>query len=350
VIVGHSKRRGQRFIGILALLSMAILISVTRANAQTGAKAGALRPIGIGVASLCSCWLPVYVADAQGFFKEQGLDAKVTTFNGGSQSMAALSSGDIQIVGGSGVRGVTSRAQGLDAIAVLSQTDGFYLQLMAVKKGIASVKDLRGKTVSVRPGALSEQFMRFLIKREGMVDSVKVIGTPTEQAELALVQRGDVDAVMTTEPNATYYVANKLATPIINFNNLDEVKAQGLSDLVPSHTLTYLARESWLAMPGNDDLTRRFVLAMAKSLALIKKNPDIAVKTWSALGGLGKDDPKIIADSIRTTVGTFSQNGCSTKVGIDNLQKVVLAVDGVKERLPYEKLATNKYFPTGTCQ
>jgi NitT/TauT family transport system substrate-binding protein len=314
-----------------------------------GAQAQQLKPLAIGLASLCSCWLPLYVADAEGLFKEQGLDAKVTTFSGGAQSMAALASNDIQIVGGSGVRGITARAQGLDTIAVLSQSDAFYLQFMAVKKDIKSVKDLQGKQVSVRPGALTEQLLKYLIKRDGIEANVQIVGTTNEQAELALVQRGAVDAVMTTEPNATFYVANKLATPVINFNDPNEVKKNGLSDLVPSHTLTYLAREAWLAQPGSDDLTRRFVAAMQKSLALIRKNPDIAIKTWQKLGGVAKDDPKVIAESIRTTISSFSPNGCSTKVGMDNLQKVVLAIGGVKQAIPYDKLATNKYFASGVC-
>jgi len=335
-------------LGCQAIGALFLFLSAFAAHGQNpgGEK---LRPLTIGVASLCSCWLPLYVADSHGLFKEQGLDAKVITFSGGSQSMAALASNDIQIVGGSGVRGITARAQGLDTIAVLSQSDAFYLQFMAVKKDIKSVQDLKGKQVSVRPGALTEQLLKYLVKREGIESSVQVVGTTNEQAELALVQRGAVDAVMTTEPNATFYVANKLATPVINFNDPKEVKKNGLSDLVPSHTLTYLARETWLAQPGSDDLTRRFVAAMQKSLALIRKDPDAAIKTWQALGGVGKDEPKVIADSIRTTISSFSPNGCSTKQGMDNLQKVVLAIGQIKQTIPYDKLATNKYFPAGAC-
>ena len=330
-----------------AIAAVVFVLAASAALAQQ--PAAKLRPLSIGVASLCSCWLPLYVADSHGLFKEEGLDAKVVTFSGGSQSMAALASNDIQIVGGSGVRGITSRAQGLDTIAVLSQSDQFYLQFMAVTKDIKSVKDLKGKQVSVRPGALTEQLLKYLVKRDGIESTVQIVGTTTEQAELALVQRNAVDAVMTTEPNATFYVANKLATPVINFNDPNEVKKNGLGDLVPAHTLTYLAREAWLAQPGSDDLTRRFVAAMQKSLALIRKDPDTAIKTWQALGGVGKDDPKIIADSIRTTISSFSPNGCSTKQGFDNLQKVVLAIGQIKETIPFDKLATNKYFAPGAC-
>jgi NitT/TauT family transport system substrate-binding protein len=306
--------------------------------------------VNIGVASQCSCWLPLYVADAKGFFKEEGLDAKVITFSGGSQSMAAITSGDIQIVGGAGVRGITARSGGLDTLNILSETDGFYLQLMAVKGDLKSIADLKGKTVAVRPGALSDQFTRFLLKRAGIADQVQIVGTPTEQSEVALVQSKQVDAVMTNEPNATFYLAKDMAKPIINFNNLDELKSQGLGDLVPSHTLTYLAKESWLESGNHGDIARKFILAMRKSLDLIKSNPQVAIDTWSKLGGVASgDNPKIIADSIKTSIGSFSKTGCSTKAGMDNLQKLAVSLGRLKEPFPFNKLATNAYFPAGVC-
>jgi sulfonate transport system substrate-binding protein len=313
-------------------------------------EAADLPKVSIGVASQCSCWLPLYVADVQGFFRSEGLDAKVITFSGGSQSMAAIASGDIQIVGGAGVRGVTARASGLDTLAILSETDGFYLQLMSVKGDLKSLEDLKGKTVSVRPGALSDQFMRLLLKRSGLTDQVQIVGTPTEQSEAALAQSKQVDATMTTEPNATFYVARGIAKPIINFNNLDELQARGLGDLVPSHTLTYLARESWLRADKNGDVARKFVSAMRKSLDLIRSEPQIAIDTWSKLGGIASgDNRQIIADSIRTSIGSFSRTGCSTKAGIDNLQKLAVSLGQLHEQLPFEKLATNAYFPAGAC-
>jgi NitT/TauT family transport system substrate-binding protein len=329
-------------------LVFALLGAAPLSHAQSAAPSSL--PITIGLASQCSCFLTVYVADAQGFFKAQGLDAKVITFGSGGQSMAALASGDAQIVGGAGVRGVTSRVQGLDTIAVFAQTDGFYLQLMAVSPGIKSIQDLRDKTVTVRPGALSDQFLRFLLKREGLTDSVKIVGTATEQSELALVQSKAVDAAMTNEPNATLYLEKRLAMPVINFQDPAEMKARGLGDLVPSHTLDYIARESWLAKPGSDEAARRFVRAMRQAMEMIRKDPEIAVKTWNALGsGFASDQPKIIGDSVRTTIKIFSRDGCLTKVGIENIQKVSMATGELKEALPFDRLATNKYFPAGAC-
>lgn len=314
------------------------------------AEAADLPKVSIGVASQCSCWLPLYVADVEGFFKNEGLDAKVITFSGGSQSMAAITSGDIQIVGGAGVRGITARAGGLDTLDILSETDGFYLQLMSVKGEVRSLGDLKGKTITVRPGALSDQFTRFLLKRAGIADQVQIVGTPTEQSEAALVQSKQVDAVMTTEPNATFYVAKGMAKPIINFNNLDELKVHGLGDLVPSHTLTYLAKESWLRAEKNGEIARKFIAAMRKSLDLIRSNPRVAIDTWGKLGGVASaDNPQIIADSIKTSIGSFSATGCSTKAGIDNLQKLAVSLGQLKEPLPFDKLATNAYFPTGVC-
>jgi ABC-type nitrate/sulfonate/bicarbonate transport system substrate-binding protein len=344
------QRKHYRRLLVVLLAASNFLLGATGVQAQA-VTPQKLIPVNLGVASLCSCWLTLYVAKAQGLFKDEGLDANITTFSGGSQSMAALASGDIQIVGGAGVRGVTARQQGLDTVAIFAQTDGFYLQLMAVDPGIRTFRDLRGKTITVRPGALSDQFLRFLLQREGMTGAVQIVGTPTEQAELALVQTKRVDAAMTNEPNATLYRDKKLATPIINFNNIEELKAHGLADLVPSHTLTYLARESWLAKPDSAEIARRFDAAMQKAMALIRKDPEIAVKTWGGLGaGSSMSESEIIADSVRTTVAIFSKNGCLTEAGMANIQKVSIASGELKKTLPFDQLATNKYFPAGVCE
>jgi ABC-type nitrate/sulfonate/bicarbonate transport system substrate-binding protein len=336
---------------VVFLAAVGLVAGGGRAQAQASTQPPRLIPLNVGVASMCSCWLTLYVADAQGLFKAEGLDAKITTFSGGSQSMAALASGDVQIAGGAGVRGVTARLQGLDTIAIFAQTDGFYLQLMAVKPGLRTLQDLKGQRVTVRPGALSDQFLRFLLQRAGLTGSVQIVGTPTEQAELALVQTHAVDAVMTNEPNATVYLEKKLATPMINFNNTDELKAQGLGDLVPSHTLTYLAREKWLALPGSADTARRFVAAMQKAMEMIRQNPEIAVQTWGKLGaGASMSESGVISDSVRTTVRIFSKNGCLTQAGMANIQKVSAATGDLKKTLPFDQLATDKYFPAGVCQ
>lgn len=342
-----------RWLGSLCVaLVLATVIGADRdAVAQVPSNTNEPLPVTVGLASLCSCWLTVYVADSQGLFKKHGLNAKVITFGGGAQSMAAIASGDIQIVGGAGVRGITARAKGLDAVAIFAQTDGFYLQLMAVKDGINTMQDLKGKTVAVRPGALSDTFMRYLLKRNGLTDTVKIVGTPTEQAELALVQTKAVDAVMTNEPNATLYTARNMAKPIINFNNVDELKKNGLDELIPSHTLTYLARESWLSKVGSDEIARRFVTAMREAMELIRTNPDVAIKTWNGLAsGFATDEPQIIAESVKTNTRLFSRDGCLTRIGMDNIQKVSMATGELTQVAPYESLATNKYFASGVCR
>jgi hypothetical protein len=93
------------------------------------------------------------------------------------------------------------------------------------------------------------------------------------------------------------------------------------------------------------------VAAMQQAMELIRKDPEVAVKTWNALGsGFAMDEPKIIGDSVRTTIRIFSRNGCLTKTGMENIQKVSMAGGEIKEVLPFDKLATNKYFPPGACQ
>src|SRR6266702_2123959 len=70
--------------------------------------------IVVGLSSVNVAFLPVYVTEDKGFFKDEGLDVLVVMFNAGATNLQALIGGDVQIMAGGVPETVLARASGVD--------------------------------------------------------------------------------------------------------------------------------------------------------------------------------------------------------------------------------------------
>ena len=70
--------------------------------------------IVVGLSSVNVAFLPVYVSEAKGFFKDEGLDVLLVLFNAGATDLQALIGGDVQIMGSAFVETIGGRAAGVD--------------------------------------------------------------------------------------------------------------------------------------------------------------------------------------------------------------------------------------------
>ena len=68
----------------------------------------------VGVSTVNVAFLPIYVTQDKGFFKDEGLDVLVVMFNAGATNLQALIGGDVQIMAGGVPETVLARASGLD--------------------------------------------------------------------------------------------------------------------------------------------------------------------------------------------------------------------------------------------
>ena len=56
--------------------------------------------IVVGVSTVNVAFLPIYVTQDKGFFKDEGLDVLAVMFNAGATNLQALIGGDVQIMAG----------------------------------------------------------------------------------------------------------------------------------------------------------------------------------------------------------------------------------------------------------
>src|SRR5262245_57479593 len=68
----------------------------------------------LGLSSVNIAFLPVYVSQEKGFFKDAGLEVLPVMFNAGATNLQALIGGDVQIMAGGVPETVLARASGVD--------------------------------------------------------------------------------------------------------------------------------------------------------------------------------------------------------------------------------------------
>ncbi|MBI3000899.1 MAG: ABC transporter substrate-binding protein, partial [Deltaproteobacteria bacterium] len=162
--------------------------------------------------------IPPYLAKDLGYFKEEGLDVEIVSFEGGVGSLRAMMAGSADLALTSGDPPILARAQGAPIKMVLS-TSPFLEAVMTVQGNIKEVKDLKGKKIGIQePNGFADIFSRRLL---GMAkikpDEVQFIGTSTAGRVPALLT-GQVDTgVMHVEQAIRAIKRNPNLRNLVNF-------------------------------------------------------------------------------------------------------------------------------------
>ncbi|MBQ8017138.1 MAG: ABC transporter substrate-binding protein [Methanobrevibacter sp.] len=111
----------------------------------------------------------LFVADAQGLYKEKGINTELVQFNNGGDLMTAMASGDVD-VGYVGISPVLSSVAAGVPVKVISaaQNEGSGI-LVTSDSGISDAKDFSGKTIAT-PGEASIQhvLLSYYLQQNGL--------------------------------------------------------------------------------------------------------------------------------------------------------------------------------------
>jgi len=248
-------RRGKAslLIGLIVFLSALLL---PRADAR----------IVIGVSTVNVAFLPIYVTQDKGFFKDEGLDALVVMFNAGATNLQALIGGDVQIMAGGLPETVLARASGVDIKNFWAISNLMPFQIYGAPT-FKSLKDAKGKKFAIsRFGSLSEFLTRSSL-RQFSVDA----------KEVTLLQIG------ATPARFTALAGGMVDATVLWFPVTERAKAMGftklfdLKDLYPDWTnVGFIARESWLTK--EKEQATKFLRAYQRGVRHTRENRDDGIK------------------------------------------------------------------------
>jgi len=220
-----------------------------------------------------SSQLPIRVAMAKGYFREQGIAIEPIFIRGGPAAMAALISGDADFasVGGAQVV-IRPRARGLD-VSIIGSVSNYVTYLIIGSKGTKTVADLKGKIIGVTgAGAFSDFAMRLFFKKNNLEPDkdviLRAVGNTTMRA--VALEKGLIAAAPFIPEDAVRLIDNGF--PLIA--NLNESL-----DIPQSIIIT---RDE--VLEKYPETSKRFLKALVLGIQLAKKNKKEAIQAGYAAG------------------------------------------------------------------
>jgi NitT/TauT family transport system substrate-binding protein len=152
----------------------------------------------------------VWVAQQRGIYAKNGIDAKISFFNTGAQSIPAMQGGAVDVLLSIPGIGMVAMERGIDLAAIFQDEtahaappDSASVQVME-SSPIKSLADLRGKKIGV--GGLSTQntiAVKMLLDKAGVdLSSISLAEVPFT-AMVNAIKAGHVDAAVPVDPFTT---------------------------------------------------------------------------------------------------------------------------------------------------
>ena len=239
----------------------------------------------VGLSSVNVAFLPVYVTEAKGYFKDEGLDVLLVLFNAGATNLQALIGGDVQIMGSAFVETIGGRAAGVDIKNFWGVCNIMPFQLYS-QPDFKSMKQAKGKRFAIsRFGSLTDFLTRATLRHFGVDEKeVTILQIGSTPARFAALSAKGVDA------------------SIVWFPVTEIAKAQGYNKLLDLKEVfpewpyeTFAARESYLAKER--DQVNRFLRAHQRGVKYMLDNKADAVRIMQkyvkmdpAYAGAGYDE------------------------------------------------------------
>ena len=153
-------------------------------------------------------YLPLTIAESQGFFKAEGLDLTIADFAGGSQALRAVVGGSADVVSGAFEHTLNMQSKGQKLRAFVLQGRAPQIVLGVNPKtmpGFKTVADLKGKKIGVTaPGSSTNVMVNFILAKAGLKPSdVAIVGVGGGQGAVAAMRAGQIDAISNLDPVIT---------------------------------------------------------------------------------------------------------------------------------------------------
>ena len=234
---------------------------------------------------------PVWIAQAQGLFRQYGLDVDLV-FLSSIRTDQGVMTGDTPIGFGTNVLAV--RLSGADLIAI-GGVSNYMPYTVVTAPGITSPQDLRGKTAAVtQPGASNTVATLIMLRRWGLEPGRDVIlqHTPGVVEQVALLTQRLADVALLTPPGSSRAVESGLI-PLMNT----------APERIPFLLTAIGTTETWAR--DHQEEIRRYLRAHVMAIGVARKDPQV---TKALIGKYTQtDDPAALDEAYATYRDTWGQ-------------------------------------------
>lgn len=272
-------------------------------------------------------YLSIYVAEARGFFRDEGLENETVVISG-PLATAALLSGDVDFSGGGG-SGMRAALKGAPVKGIFFQTEKVTFYLIA-DPSIKSAADLKGKRVAVGSSGDTQDRMITMFAERGGVSSRDIVriamGSDTNTRILA-IKSGAAHA-STVDPGGLVF-AQKQGLVSLGF----------LGDLFPMPFQGFVTLDRKIR--DNPGQIKRWLKAAIRGLMFVRDRPEEAVDLGIKKLQLGNATRPMIVEGTKNYARALPQGipGLPTPEGIKNFLEYDIKIPlQIKEEIPPERL------------
>ncbi len=272
------------------------------------APGAALSEVKVGVSDWPG-WVAWYVAEQKGFFKKHGASVKLVWFPNYTDSISALSSGQLDANCQTWSDTMAPLAKGIALKTILVNDNSAGNDALMVSPKIKSFADLKGKKVALEQFSISHFVLVTALTANNMnLADVEVVNLPAGDAAAAFLA-GRVEAAVVWNPWVNQIQTSGKGKALFT--------SKDMPGLVPD---LLVAQEKSIATNRKDFLG--MIKAWYDTEAYIRSNPDEAAKIMSKVVGLKPQEYKVFLPGTRF----FGQKENLQALGAASEKQSLLAV------------------------
>ena len=300
------------------------LFLATPAAAQENPELAKVRLAVGGQAALY--YLPLVVTQRLGLFREAGVEVDISDFAGGSRALQALVGGSADVVTGAFDHTIQMQAKNQPVVALveLGQFPGFVLALLNAKAAAyRSPADLKGMKIGVTAPGSSTHFMALqLMAKSGLKpDDASFLGVGATTTALAAVKRGEIDAIVNTDPAVALLQREGLIKIVADTRTRDGTR-EVYGGIYPAAVMY----ASPAFIDKNPHTVQALVNAFVRGLAFMRSHsPEEVAAVVPEEYALG--DKPLYVQAIKNSLPMFSPDGRFAREGAETAYSVLKAFD-----------------------
>jgi NitT/TauT family transport system substrate-binding protein len=153
-------------------------------------------------------YLPLVLTERLNYFRDEGLNVRISDFAGGTRSLEAVVGGSADVVAGAYEHTINmqSRRQNFQAFVLAGASPQISVAISSkLAENYRSPKDLKGLKVGVSaPGSSTNMVINYVLAQGGLKPTdVAIIGVGAGASVIAAIDQGRVDVISQTDPAVT---------------------------------------------------------------------------------------------------------------------------------------------------
>ncbi|MBC8233980.1 ABC transporter substrate-binding protein [bacterium] len=291
---------------------------------------GKLQKVKIASGGHVVHFLPLDLAVALDYFKDEGLEPEIVFLKGGTATAQALISGQVDFSTNSIDHAFKAAAKGKDdlrMVVLLNQTPGMVLVVASKHKDkVKTIADLKGMRLGVTSkGSATNMVLAFLLSKNGVkADDVTIVKAGTSTFPPSL-KNGDIDGGIAIEPFASIMLEQGDAYALQSLITADDSRKA----LGGPYSLTgILTRQD--VINSQPDLVQRVVNAHVRALKWIRDHSEEEVANALSSEVIGSDKERYIK-ILKKLKDFFSPDGALSEKGCANVLAAMKISDVLSE-------------------